>query len=161
MARTRVKIDLTTTKSVIEELERFSKILFQGAEYTRGIIVKNWLKGKSPNSMPFKPLSTKEFFFNVGSKTNPKWETLPGGYKEFKERTGRQGIRNLTFTGLMIQGFKVFKKAAFRMVLGFTTPEINKARGNRTHAPDMMSVGPKLERKVIKFVEKKFWQGVK
>ena len=156
-----VKMDLSTTKSAIKALMDFSEILYQGAEYTRGRVIRNWSKGKSPDGSVMRALSSKEYYFNVGTDSSPRYQTFPGGYKQFKEVTGRKPIRDFTFTGKMIQGFKVFKKNPFRMVLGFTAPEKDKARGNNERTPNMLKVSPKLEKLVTKFIEKQYWKRVK
>jgi hypothetical protein len=161
MASVKVKLDLKTTESAIKQLNDFSKILGQGAEFLRGRVIRNWGKAKSPDGSTFRSLSTKAHFFNVGTSSSPRYMTFEGGYKQYKEATGRKGIRDLTFTGRMINGFKVFKKHAFKYVLGFTAPEKDKARGNNARTPNMLKVSSKLEKLVTKFVNKTFWKGVK
>ena len=155
------KIDLSGSKSVLKQLFRFDKTLTQGAEFLRGRILRNWGQAMSPDGSPFRGLSTKAYFFNVGTKTSPKWKTFEGGYKEFKAATGRKPIRDLNLSGKMTQGFYVDDKSAFKKVLKFKTPELPKARGNAARTPNMLKISSKLEKLTIITIEKLFWSKVK
>jgi hypothetical protein len=155
------KIDLRGSTSLLKQIIRFNKTLNQGAEFLRGRILRNWNQAKSPDGSPFRGLSTKAFFFNVGTKSTPKYMTFEGGYKEFKAATGRKPIRDLNLTGRMTQGFYVDDRQAFKKVLKFKAPEIPKARGNAARTPNMLKISPKLEKLVIRTIEKLFCSKVK
>jgi len=157
----RVKLDLGATKATIKQLRDFDKILFQGAEFLRGKILSNWSRAKSPDGSPFKSLSTKAYYFNVGTATSPRWMTFEGGYKEFKQATGRKGIRNLNFTGKMTQGFYVDNSKAFVKTLKFRSPEIPKARGNYNRTPNMLTLSRKIEKLTVNVINNLFWKKIR
>jgi hypothetical protein len=156
-----VKVKMDLTNKAAKQLLRFDKIMAANSEWLRGRIIRNWLRGKSPDGSPFRSLSTKAFFFNVGSATSKEYMQFEGGYKQFKAASGRNPIRDFMFSGKMHQGFKVFKKGAFRYILGFAAPEKDKARGNKRHAQNMLSISKKLETAFTKRVEKDYWKKVK
>ena len=136
-----VKIKIDTTKSVIKQLEQFEKSMFVGTEWLRGKILSNWKRVRGADNKPFSELSPE--------------------YAEHKAQSGREAKRNLLFSGLMIQGFKVFKKSSTRFILGFVAPERKKARGNVSKAPGMLDVSDRLAKDTARVVEKSFWSKVK
>jgi hypothetical protein len=136
-----VKLELSATKSAIRQLQRFDKILMQGAIFARGEIIKLWIRAKGADGKPMDDLRDK--------------------YKDKKEESGRAGVRNLIWSGKLHQGLKVFNKSFSKKIITFMTPEIKKARGNVKYAPNMLSVGKKLENATRRVVDNLFWRKVK
>lgn len=137
----KVKVSTATTDSVIRQLKNIDSIMFKVSEHLRGIIIKNWDKARGADDKPFPTLNAK--------------------YEEKKIKSGRKGIRNLLYTGKMIQGFKVFKKTSNKWILAFASPERDKARSNQKKATGMLDVSSKNETIIKKLAEKLFWSKVK
>ena len=137
-----VKLELSATKSAIKQLQRFDKILFQGAEETKRVVMDNWDSARGADGKKMPALTDK--------------------YKKIKAKDSKTPIRDLSYkTGQLRSGFKVFDKSFSRKILTFVPDQIKKARGNVKYAKNMMTVSERLERDIIKFVNKLFWKKIK
>jgi hypothetical protein len=129
----KVKIKLPTIEERIKKLIKFDRVVFQVATRLKLLLMQNWSKGKGADGGKFKKLSTK--------------------YENKKSKSGRTPIRNLLFTGNMLQDLDPVKKTDFNYTLKFRSAnERKKALGNVEHAPNMMKpVSDRIDGKLQKY----------
>jgi len=129
---------LKNIENRISKLKHIDKVLFIVGNRLNLLIQHNWDKqiGADGNKMP----------------------KLSIDYKSEKEQSGRNGIRNLSYTGLMRLGLTLFKMSKERLRLGFVNNQIEKARSNYKKANNMMRpVSDDINHKLQKIAFKE-WQ---
>jgi hypothetical protein len=136
-----VRKDLKHTIRAAKLLKNFDKILGAVAESTRGRITKLWLKGFGADNRRFNKALNEKYAIRKG-------------------KSGRLPFRNLNFTGDMSKALSV-RKSSNGYIIGWQDiEELDKARGNNKHAPNMMSVGKALQSFANVAANKLFWKGV-
>lgn len=114
----------------IDVLTHVDKVLMQLGEVAKGYITDNWLVGRGANDKQMPGLTTK--------------------YMRRKTSTGRLGIRNLNWSGKLIQSYFVKRLSKYSVLLRPQSPEEGKARGNAKYSRGrMMSVGRGLRDRVV------------
>jgi hypothetical protein len=137
----KVKIKLTKMNKVLRTVARFNEILFQVATRLELLVLNNWRASKGADDKKFKKLSK--------------------GYKAFKQKELGKSIRDLSFSGQMIQGLDPKRKAKFRYVLGFQNSlALKRAQYNLPYAENMMipvsdRIDKKLQRLAFDLYKKK------
>jgi len=107
-------------KATLKGLKEFDDVVFRVATRLKLRVLQNWNNAKGADGNKF---------------TKP----LTQAYKDKKESTGRDGIRNLLLSGNMAQDLDPVKKQDFVYVLKWkSATERKKALGNYEHAPNMM-----------------------
>lgn len=136
-----VKIKIPNINKVIKTMDKFGKILFQVATRLELLILNNWRAGKGAD--------------------DKKFDRLTDGYKKFKVKKGRHGIRNLIFSGLMVGSLDPKRKSKFEYVLGFQdATSVKKAQGNVKHAPNMMKpISDRIDKKLQRLAFDLFKRG--
>ena len=104
------KVHLPTIDKRIKALKAFDSTVVAVAEILSGKILANWKRG-------------------TGSDDR-KLSSLSESYKIYKGNKGRVAIRNLLFTGQLTQSLSIKRKKAMDYILGFTSDQLGKARGN-------------------------------
>jgi len=128
------------------------------AEFLLGMIRKRTQKGKDADGNNFKPYSTTPYFFNVGSKNKPAYQTFDGGYKEFRRFKGRQVNQpDLNFSGQMLSNMTQ-KSSPKEAILFFANKFQNlKAVGNQKKRPFFL-IGDKEQKTLIDFFAKELFK---
>jgi hypothetical protein len=136
MARVKVKVKIPTLEKRLKTLKKFDKIVFQVANRLKLLLLVNFQKGKGADDKKFKPLSPD--------------------YAEAKSESGRHGIRNLLFSGNMLQDMAPRAVEKMKYLLKFASArERKKAQGNSEHAPNMMNpISDRIDQKLQKLAFK-------
>lgn len=106
---------------------------------TREHLIKNWLQGRGADGIAMKRLSD-----------NPKGK----GYKTRKEKSGRNGIPDLNWTGRMQQSLES-KRRGKDVIVTFSQVEMGKARGNFKLRKNMMILNKKFKDQMSNFILKR------
>ena len=125
-----VKIQLKTIEDRLKKLKKFDWIVLNAAKRTRKLVFQNWEKSKGADGGKFKPLTEK--------------------YKNFKSKQGRSSVRDLVLKGSMRNSLLPVKENTNFYVLTFIgSDQVDKARGNAVHAPNMMiPISDRINKKV-------------
>jgi hypothetical protein len=135
-----VKMDLRHTEKAIKTLLKFDKILGAVAEDARGNILKLWEKGRGADGKNM-PVLTFDYF-------------------QKKKASGRKGIRDLNWSGLLWKSLHVDDDTKLKKRIRFFAPFLDQARGNLRYAPNMMTVGENLQKRANKLATVMFWKAV-
>ena len=150
--RLQQKID----KQIREQPRQIQTVLGRTAEFLMGLIKTRTQKGKNADGGNFPPYSTKPFFFNIGSKNRPIYQTFDGGYKEFRKFKGRQNnVVDLNFSGKMLSSMTQ-KSSPTQAIIFFADKfQATKAVGNQKKRPFFL-IGDKETKTLINFFAKEF-----
>lgn len=114
-----IKKNLTNIKNTIKSLKRFDSIVFKTATRLKYELLKNYNNGKGADDNKFKPLSDS--------------------YRDIKGASGRDPIRNLLYSGNMLQDMGPVPIQDFKYKLKFRSArERKKAQNNVKYAPNMI-----------------------
>ena len=143
MAKIRVTKDLRNFEKYTEGLKNIDPIVKVASFRLQGDLLTAWAKGSN--------LSNR--------KKNKK---LSEGYKETKEDSGRNGVRDLNYTGKMTQSMASKRDGFARYSVGPRgNDEQAKMEGNIGYDENIMKIGDKARNKIIDFVNKKLKNGGK
>jgi len=133
-----VKVHIPTIEDRIKKLVKFDKTVFEVAARLKLLLFSNWEKGIGADDLRMKNLTS--------------------AYKKIKQESGRNGTRNLIYSGNMLQSLDPKKKQDFVYVLKFNSgTERKKAQGNVEHAPNMMlPISDRIDRKLQQLAYKLF-----
>jgi hypothetical protein len=134
----KVKIKIPTIEARIKQLKNMDNIVFKVATRLKLLLMQNWSRGAGADDKKMAPLKEP--------------------YKTKKAASGRTAIRNLLFSGNMLQDLDPVQKQDFVWILKFKSGrERKKAQGNSRYASNMMTpVSDKINQKLQKLAFKLF-----
>ena len=143
-------------QQIREQPRQIQKVLGRTAEFLMGLIKTRTQKGKNVDGGSFPPYSTKPYFFNVGSRNRPLYQTFDGGYKEFRRFKGRQNnVVDLNFSGKMLSSMTQ-KSSPTQAIIFFADKfQATKAVGNQKKRK-FFGIGNRETSTLINFFAKEF-----
>jgi hypothetical protein len=136
-----VTVKIPTIEAGLKFLEDLKQPLIYSAIVMKEKIKRNWNKGRGADGNTFSALTPS--------------------YARFKKKQGKAGKATMYLSGLMSNSMHPEMKGKNKVVLTFSDFEMDKARGNYSHRPNMMEVSPKLQEEIVQVFFEQYKKRVK